>query len=177
MFVYTFLIKVTDDFCPAPAITIATISVEVLAVPTDQPPDIRCVSVDVNGDVLLSWEHLSAAQSSTIYNVYSSTSPNGPFNLLDTLGYPTDTYIHSGAGADAASIYYYMTSESDCAGVSAASRFVLLALPPVPASPLIPCMKVHSTRCWTTGTLRTTRTWMTNGNFCREPFGEQRTRS
>ncbi len=112
---YTFLIKVFDDFCPAPAITIATISVEVLAAPTDMPPDIRCVSVDASGDVALSWEHLPTAQSSTIYNIYSSTSANGPFTLLDTVGYPTKTYAHSSAGAADASIYYYMTSESDCA--------------------------------------------------------------
>ncbi len=115
---YTFLIKVYDDFCPAPAITIATISVEVLAAPTDQPPDIRCVSVDANGDVLLSWEHLATAQSSTIYNVYSSTNINGPYTLLDTVGYPSKIYSHTGAGADAGSVYYYLTSESDCAGVS-----------------------------------------------------------
>ncbi len=115
---YTFLIKVYDDFCPAPAIAIATISVEVVAAPTDNPPDIRCVSVDANGDVLLSWEHLLTAQSSTIYNIYSSGTPNGPFTLLDTVGYPSKTYTHSGAGANNSSVYYYLTSESDCAGVS-----------------------------------------------------------
>ena len=115
---YTFLIKVYDDFCPAPAITIATISIEVLAAPIDHPPDIRCVSVDANGDVLLSWEHLPTAQTSSIYNVYSSTSASGPFTLLDTVGYPSNTYIHTGAGADAISVFYYLTSESDCAGTS-----------------------------------------------------------
>jgi len=115
---YTFLIKVYDDFCPAPAITIATISIEVLAAPIDQPPDIRCVSVDANGDVLLSWEHLPTSQTSSIYNVYSSTSASGPFTLLDTVGYPSNTYIHTGAGADAISVFYYLTSESDCAGTS-----------------------------------------------------------
>ena len=115
---YTFLIKVYDDFCPAPAIAIATISVEVVAAPTDNPPDIRCVSVDPNGDVLLSWEHLLTAQSSTIYNIYSSGTPNGPFTLLDTVVYPSKTYTHSGAGANNSSVYYYLTSESDCAGVS-----------------------------------------------------------
>ena len=89
-----------------------------MAAPTDQPPDIRCVSVDANGDVLLSWEHLATAQSSTIYNVYSSTNINGPYTLLDTVGYPSKTYSHTGAGADAGSVHYYLTSESDCAGVS-----------------------------------------------------------
>ncbi len=115
---YTFLIKVFDDFCPAPAITIATISVEVLAAPTDNPPDIRCVSVDNNGGVIVSWEHLPTAQSSTFYNVYSSANPAGPFTFLDTVGYPSSSYYHSSAGANNSSIYYYLTSESDCAGTS-----------------------------------------------------------
>ena len=115
---YTFLIKVYDDFCPAPAITIATISIEVLAAPTDQPPDIRCVSVDASGDVTLSWEHLATAATSTIYHIYSSANQNGPFIFLADMNYPIQTYMHSGAGADAASVYYYITSESDCAGIS-----------------------------------------------------------
>ena len=115
---YTFLVKVYDDFCPAPAISIATISIEVLAAPTDMPPDIRCVSVDASGNVLISWEHLVTSQSSTIYNVYSATNINGPYSLLDTVGYPTNTYTHTGAGANNASIFYYLTSESDCAGTS-----------------------------------------------------------
>ncbi|HIE73740.1 MAG TPA: hypothetical protein EYQ06_05665, partial [Flavobacteriales bacterium] len=115
---YTFLIKVYDDFCPAPAITIATISIEVLAAPTDQPPDIRCVSVDASGDVTLSWEHLATATTSTIYHIFSSANQNGPFTFLADVNYPIQTYMHSGAGADAASVYYYITSESDCAGIS-----------------------------------------------------------
>jgi len=115
---YTFLIKVYDDFCPAPAITIATISIEVLAAPTDQPPDIRCVSVDASGDVTLSWEHLATATPSTIYHIFSSANQNGPFTFLADVNYPIQTYMHSGAGADAASVYYYITSESDCAGIS-----------------------------------------------------------
>jgi len=67
---------------------------------------------------LLSWEHLPTAQTSSIYNVYSSTSASGPFTLVDTVGYPSSTYTHTGAGADVASVFYYLTSESDCAGTS-----------------------------------------------------------
>ncbi|MBC8266763.1 MAG: gliding motility-associated C-terminal domain-containing protein [Flavobacteriales bacterium] len=118
---YTFLIKVFDDFCPAPAITIATISIEVLPAPIDNPPDIRCVAVDASGDVTLGWEHQATVTSSSIYSVYSSANANGPFTLLDTVGYPTKTYLHTGAGADNTSVFYYLTSESDCAGTSAPS--------------------------------------------------------
>ena len=118
---YTFLVKVTDDFCPAPAITIATLSIEVLAAPTSQPPDIRCVSVDASGNVTLNWEHLSTTSSGTIYHIYSSTNQSGPFTLLDTVGYPTQSYFHIGANADVGSVFYYMTSESDCAGTSVPS--------------------------------------------------------
>ncbi|HET6991763.1 MAG TPA: hypothetical protein VFJ43_10585, partial [Bacteroidia bacterium] len=42
---YNFVIRTTDDFCPAPAQTIATISITVLSQPVVASPKVHCVAV------------------------------------------------------------------------------------------------------------------------------------
>ena len=116
--VFTFLIKVNDDFCPANGIKFATIKVTVLPLPVDISPDIRCVSVQENGDVQISWEHIPTAPQSTVYSLYHSNSENGPFTFVDSIYFPTDTYLHSGIDANQQSQFYYLTSLSSCADES-----------------------------------------------------------
>ena len=115
---YTFAIKVVDDFCPAPAIKFATITIEVIQVPSSVPPDVNCATVDNNGDVLLTWNHLPGANLSTAYHVYSATNPLGPFSLVDSMYYPIDNFFHQGVNANLTPMFYYMTTSSDCAGMS-----------------------------------------------------------
>lgn len=119
--VFTFLVKVHDDFCPAYGISIATIKITVVPVPVDQSPDIRCVSVDPIGDTEITWEFLGTESPSTMYKVFHSSNPLGPFALIDSVGYPNNTYLHVGSGANLQSQYYYLTSYSECADESAPS--------------------------------------------------------
>ena len=116
--VFTFLIKVYDDFCPANGIKFATIKVTVLPLPVDISPDIRCVSVQENGDVQISWEHIPSAPQSTVYSLYHSNNENGPFTFVDSIYFPDDTYLHSGVDANQQSQFYYLTSLSSCADES-----------------------------------------------------------
>ena len=116
--VFTFLIKVYDDFCPANGIKFATVKVTVLPLPIDISPDIRCVSVQENGDVKVSWQHISTAPPSTVYSLYHSNNANGPFTFVDSIYYPDTSFIHSGVNANQESQFYYLTSLSSCADES-----------------------------------------------------------
>ncbi|OUV72801.1 MAG: hypothetical protein CBC83_06395 [Flavobacteriales bacterium TMED123] len=116
--IYTFAIKVVDDFCPAPAIKFATITIEVVQAPFSVSPDVNCAAVDNNGDVSLTWNHQPVANPNTVYHVYSATNVNGPFSLVDSLYFPDSTYLHQGVNANVTPRFYYMTTSSDCAGMS-----------------------------------------------------------
>ena len=116
--IYTFAIKAVDDFCPAPAIKFATITIEVVQAPSSVPPDFTCAFAGGNGDVSLSWNHLAGSNTNTVYHIYSSPTANGPFNLVDSMNFPIDTYVDAGVNANVSSIFYYMTTSSDCAGIS-----------------------------------------------------------
>ena len=116
--VYTFLIKVNDDFCPANGIKFSTIKVTVLPAPVDNPPDPRCISVLENGNVEITWEHLLSAPPSTVYSIFHSTNPNGPFTFVDSVLFPNNTYLDLNVNANNQRHYYYLTSHSDCADES-----------------------------------------------------------
>ena len=115
---YTFAIKVVDDYCPAPAIKFATITIEVIQADSSVSPDVNCASVDNNGDVLLTWNHFPGSNPATVYHVYSATNPFGPFSLVDSMYYPIDNFLHQGVNANSTPMFYYMTTSSDCAGMS-----------------------------------------------------------
>lgn len=116
--IYNFVIKVQDDFCPAPAITVATITIVVLATPVLPAPDLRCASVDASGNVTLSWVAVHDTMNSfNSYHIYSATSPSGPFTKVDSIFNINQTsYTHIGAGANSQSIYYYLKTRSGCGG-------------------------------------------------------------
>ncbi len=116
---YTFVFRVKDDFCPAPAENISTVSITVLAVPVVPSPQPHCVSVLPNGDVSLSWSiPPDPFLTFTGYLIYTSTAAGGPFILLDSvLSYTDTTYTHSGANANTARVYYYIQSRSGCFGL------------------------------------------------------------
>ena len=116
--VFTFLIKVYDDFCPASGIVFATIKVTVLPAPSSLSPDLRCVSVLGNGDATLTWNHLATAGPSSVYDIYHSSTANGPFSLLSSVAHPLNSYTHAGAGANIESQYYYINTYSACAASS-----------------------------------------------------------
>ncbi|HPH83165.1 MAG TPA: gliding motility-associated C-terminal domain-containing protein [Flavobacteriales bacterium] len=115
---HTFVITFQDDFCPATAYQIATVSVIVTAPPILPPPSLRCVDVQASGDVQLSW--IPVADPDNLFNsyhIFSSTNPNGPFTVVDSifvLG--QTTYTDVGANANNQSVYYYIRTRSGCGG-------------------------------------------------------------
>jgi len=116
--VYNFIIKVQDDFCPAPAISVATITIVVKATPILLPPKLRCASVDPAGNVTLSWQAVHDTMNSfNSYHIYTATNPAGPFTKIDSIFNINQTsYTHTGAGANTQSIYYYIKTRSGCYG-------------------------------------------------------------
>ena len=119
--IFTFLVKVVDDFCPANAIRIATIKITVLPATTQPAPLFQCVTENSLGDVSITWNHHPTANSSTSYNIYASDNISGPFNLLSTVNYPADLTSIAGANIPLGTQYYYMTLESLCASTSESS--------------------------------------------------------
>tara|TARA_B100001287_G_scaffold275383_1_gene282854 strand:- start:64 stop:3477 length:3414 start_codon:yes stop_codon:yes gene_type:complete len=114
--IFTFLIKAYDDFCPANGISIATIKITVVP----PVPDFRCTEVLENGDVKLTWKYVDGAPpTQEPYMVWHSSSPNGPFNLIDSVFYPTTSYNYTGGNnANDAPQYFYLSTEEGC-GVTA----------------------------------------------------------
>tara|TARA_B100000902_G_scaffold392929_1_gene446181 strand:+ start:14612 stop:18028 length:3417 start_codon:yes stop_codon:yes gene_type:complete len=113
--VFTFLIKAEDDMCPTNGISIATIKITVVP----PVPDLRCTEVLENGDVNLTWKFVDGAPpTQEPYMVWYSNNPNGPFQLIDSVFYPSTTFTHVMAGANDAPQYYYLSTEEGC-GISA----------------------------------------------------------
>jgi gliding motility-associated-like protein len=80
-------------------------------------PSLRCLAVQANGDVQLSWVLPDTAGSSShIFNCYVisySTNPFGPFTRIDSVNsFYTTTYLHAGAGANSASCYYFVQTKN-----------------------------------------------------------------
>lgn len=119
---YTFVFKVKDDFCPAPAENISTVSITVLSKPVVLSPQPRCVSVLPSGDVTLTWSSpVDTGGTFNAYMIYSSNVMAGPYTVIDsifTLG--TTTYTHVGANANTAPVYYYIRTRSGCNELSSA---------------------------------------------------------
>jgi gliding motility-associated-like protein len=116
---YNFIVRTTDDFCPAPGITIATISITVLAQTLVDSPEPHCVAVAPNGDITLTWEQpIDTAGTFDSYHIYSSGNANGPFTVIDSIFSIAQTsYTHVGANGNAGPVYYYIETRSGCGGL------------------------------------------------------------
>ncbi len=114
--VYNFILKVYDDFCPAPAINISTVTVVVLPKPTVKPPKIQCMKVLPNGNVEFDWSVPSDPMNTfDKYYIYSSTNPNGPFSIIDSISdINILTYTDLNANANVDSMFYYINTLSGC---------------------------------------------------------------
>lgn len=78
------------------------------------PPAPRCASVNISGDVNLSWSIPPDPNGICgQYQIWHANSPLGPFALLANVACGTTTYFHAGAGANAGPQFYYMASESN----------------------------------------------------------------
>lgn len=117
--VHNFVVKVYDDFCPAPGIKIATISIVVLPMDVLDPPELKCTEVHANGDVTLTWIPPEDPHNTfNSYHVYYSDSPTGPFVKIDSIfTYGTTSKTYSGLNANNGQRYFYMTTRSGCYGL------------------------------------------------------------
>ena len=82
------------------------------------PPEVRCASVDANGNVTLSWEAVfDPLNSFNSYHIYSSLSFSGPFTIVDSIfNINQISYTDIGAGANTHCVYYYIQTRSDSVG-------------------------------------------------------------
>ena len=82
-------------------------------------PDIRCLAVQPNGDVQISW--IAPADPNNFFagvQIYHSTAVGGPFALVGTVtNYATTSWLHVGANANTAIQYYHLVSLSGCDGL------------------------------------------------------------
>lgn len=132
--VYNFVIKATDNYCPANASNVSTISILILPPPKLKAPVLRCASVNTNGSVTLSWTKSTPRDSQNTfhsYEIYAALNAGGPFQVVDSVKTPflnpaTYSYTHSAASltamfgvtAQQQSIYYYIRTRSGCSGDS-----------------------------------------------------------
>ena len=132
--VYNFIIKATDNYCPANASNVSTISILVLPPPKLKAPVLRCASVNTNGSVTLSWTKSTPRDSQNTfhsYEIYASLNAGGPFQIVDSVKTPFNnaasySYTQSapsltgmfGVTAQQQSIYYYIRTRSGCSGDS-----------------------------------------------------------
>lgn len=116
---YNFVFRVQDDFCPAPAIDIKTVSITVLSIPPVLSPNVHCVAVQTNGDVVLTWDQpADTAGTFNSYHIFSSTNPGGPFTVVDSIfNYNQLTYTHVGANANNGPVYYLVQTRAGCNGM------------------------------------------------------------
>lgn len=147
---YTFALRMQDDFCPAPAISIATLRVTVLADPS-QPPQLSCVNFDPSGAVDLSWVPPTDTGFSfgryVIY--YKPNSPaNAVFTAVDTVsGWNTTNRLLTGLANNGDGLYMmrvlshcgYISDPSDTLGL-----FILnVNAPPPPITTQLICFGVR----------------------------------
>lgn len=116
---YTFVLTFQDDACPTPSYKIATVAVEVVAPPLLDSPELQCVDVEDNGDILLTWAPVTDPDGFfNSYQIFSATSPAGPYTVIDSVfNINTGTYLHANAGGNNQSIYYYVCTRSGCGGM------------------------------------------------------------
>ncbi|MFM7016882.1 MAG: gliding motility-associated C-terminal domain-containing protein [Bacteroidota bacterium] len=83
-------------------------------------PSIRCLAVQPNGDVQVTW--LAPADPDNFfskYEIYSASALAGPYSLVGTVNsYGTTSWLHNGANANSGSRYYYLKTLSGCSGIA-----------------------------------------------------------
>lgn len=108
-------------FIPYKAMLIATcFLVQFLIVFTanaqPDPPTVRCISVESNGNVTLNW--LAPANAGTVfggYHIYQSNSASGPFVPVDSIfNYATLTTTITTVNANSATFYFYIKTRDGC---------------------------------------------------------------
>lgn len=118
--VYNFLFKTMDNFCPAPGIRYATVTIMVLAKPKLISPPIHCLEVHTNGDVTLSWPPVvDTLDSFHSYHIWTYNPTTMNYYVVDSISnINTTSYTHIGAGANQSIKEYFLTVRCGCNGDS-----------------------------------------------------------
>ena len=121
--IFTFLVKVYDDFCPANAITIATMKITMLPAIAQFAPLFQCATESSAGDVSITWDHNTPIDPSTIYYIYGADNISGPYSVLASAPYPNDSYTINNIPLGIN--YYYMKLSSLCSNISPTSDTIM----------------------------------------------------
>lgn len=79
------------------------------------PPALNCLSVDLNGNVIVNWEQPSDPNGEFVnYHVFwaDANNFNGPYQEIILQDYNLTSYVHTGASPDMLSFCYYLVTES-----------------------------------------------------------------
>ena len=119
---YTFAMRMQDNFCPIPAVSVKSVLINVVStIPV--PPDMSnaCVSLNTSGGIDLSWGYpVDTGMNFDAYVIYHSTNPTAPFAVLDTVfNYNQLSYTHNAPGTGAH--YYYIRTKGGCGYISVPS--------------------------------------------------------
>ncbi len=78
------------------------------------PPVPNCATVDVSGDVTLTWTIPPDPNGLCgQYQIWHANSPLGPFALVTNVPCGTTSFLHAGAGANAGPQFYFMASATN----------------------------------------------------------------
>jgi gliding motility-associated-like protein len=81
---------------------------------TGQVVNMKCTEVMPNGDAILYWSPLINGPDFNNYTIYYSSSLSGPYNELTIVTVLSqNNYLHAGAGANIAPVYYYLITNKD----------------------------------------------------------------
>lgn len=74
----------------------------------------RCAEVMPNGDVMIHWDPLAIGTGFYNYTIFFSNILSGTYAVLDTVEVITQgNYLHTGAGANLAPVFYYIITNTD----------------------------------------------------------------
>lgn len=116
--VYQFVFRAADDFCPAPGVSTATVSIKVLPVPGVDAPHINCADVALNGDVTITWTPPADPMGSFVKYEFYNANSGALLGSNTVLG--TSSFTHIGADAQNGSIAYCIKVISGCNGAHSA---------------------------------------------------------
>jgi hypothetical protein len=114
---YLFIVRIYDDFCPAPGLNMLTVKVVVKDKPKIKAPDFHCTEVLSSGNVKLMWTPVvDTVESFKNYLIWRSPNKYGPYTNIATYN---SSQINASnytdpVNANLAPYYYYMQTVSGC---------------------------------------------------------------
>jgi hypothetical protein len=108
---YIFVFKVKDDYCPVPQVKYATVVINVQNRNVLPPPEITCISTDINDDVTINWNGVTDPSGDfDSYEIFSIA--DGSIATINNIN--TTTFTIPGEGIEENE--FYITTNSGCGG-------------------------------------------------------------